>query len=186
MSVRLDDPAALLCRKFDHDQVNNLLVIGLWDRSSRRQPKTTSPRSRSAITSWVGLRADRTRGQRGQQHSQVLDGLNRGVGVVDRWRERFAGRIDHLPHAKAGIFLRGALEPDPHRRLQVRRKRHCSCTRGLRGGGPDPRQWGTCGDVSPTRDRNRTFTLERYPAQQLDEHLVDQLHRHRRIMPRRP
>ena len=26
MSVRLDDPASLLCRKFDHDQVNNLLV----------------------------------------------------------------------------------------------------------------------------------------------------------------
>jgi hypothetical protein len=27
--------------------------------------------------------------------------------------------------------------------------------------------------------------VERYPAQQLREHLIDQLHRHRRIMPRR-
>jgi hypothetical protein len=28
--------------------------------------------------------------------------------------------------------------------------------------------------------------VEHHPAQQLREHLVDQLHRHRRIMPRRP
>jgi len=28
--------------------------------------------------------------------------------------------------------------------------------------------------------------VEHYPAQQLREHVVDQFHRHRRIMPRRP
>jgi hypothetical protein len=103
-------------------------------------------------------RPDRPRSQRGEQHAQVLDGLDRGVRVVGRRRGRLAGRIDQLPKVQARILLQGPLEPDPHRGVEIGREGHHGRTHDLRRDGPDPGQGRTRGDVLPHPRRDRTFT----------------------------
>ncbi|HEX5304200.1 MAG TPA: hypothetical protein VFW50_45125 [Streptosporangiaceae bacterium] len=62
--------------------------------------------------------AQRPPGERAEDHRQVIDGLDSGVRVVDRRRQRLAGHVDELPDPERGVLLQGPLEPDPDRAVQ--------------------------------------------------------------------
>ena len=92
-------------------------------------------------------RAERAGGERGEQHGQAFDGLDRRVGVVDRRGQRLACGVDELAQPQAGVLLEGAFEADPHRGGQARAERVRRQSREFRGGRPDPGQWRAGDDV---------------------------------------
>ena len=78
----------------------------------------------------------------------MVDGLHRGVGIVDRRRKGLASDVDLLPDAESDVLLDGALEANPdigkHRCLEGASAR----ARIVRRGGP-----------YPAKDRSRNHVL---------------------------
>ena len=58
------------------------------------------------------LGAERPHREVAVDHAEVLDRLHRGVGVVDRCRQRLAGDVGLLPDAEPDVLLDRALETD--------------------------------------------------------------------------
>jgi hypothetical protein len=86
--------------------------------------------------------SQRPPGERAEDHRQVIDGLDGGVGVVDRRGQCFACRVDQLPDPERGVLLQGPLEPDPDSGLQDPREQLPVRCRVAGGSGPDPRERG--------------------------------------------
>jgi hypothetical protein len=43
----------------------------------------------------------------------MVEGLHRGVRIVDRWREGLAGNVGLLPDAEPDVLFDGAFEANP-------------------------------------------------------------------------
>ena len=81
-------------------------------------------------------------GERAKDHRQVIDSLDRGVGIVDRRGQCLACCVDQLPDTERGVLLQGPLEPDPDSGIQDPREEPPVRCRIAGGSGPDPRKRG--------------------------------------------
>ena len=86
------------------------------------------------------LAAERSPDQRCQHDGEVLHGLDRGVGVVDRRRHRLGADVGELADAERRVLLHRALEPHADRRAQDRRELGGVGRHLLRRGAPRPHE----------------------------------------------
>lgn len=91
--------------------------------------------------------AERANREGTEDHREMVDRLDRGVGIVHRRGQRLTGHVDELPDAECGVLLRSALEPDLHRAHHGALKDDRVGRGFVPGRGPHPGEHGSGHDV---------------------------------------